>query len=91
MKNPELATKDLDAVIEIGKGQAAILRQAYTQRGIIKRQQGDQPGAQKDFEMGAKYGNPLARNIAISENPFAKMCNQVMMEVMSREINVGRQ
>jgi hypothetical protein len=80
------ALKDLDCVInDIGEGQPKILRQAYTQRAIIKRQQGDLVASRKDFELGAKLGNPVARNIAVSENPYAKMCNQVMMEVMNRE------
>jgi len=35
--------------------------------------------------VGAKLGNPVARNVAVAENPYAKMCNQVMMEVMNRE------
>ncbi|CEP08351.1 hypothetical protein [Parasitella parasitica] len=80
------ALGDLDHVIsDIGEGQPKILRQAYTQRAIIKRQQGDLVGSRQDFEMGAKLGNPVARNIAAAENPYAKMCNQVMMEVMKRE------
>lgn len=84
--NLEGAIKDLDYVInDIGEGQPKILRQAYTQRAIIKRQQGDINGSQKDFEMGAKLGNPIARNFAVSENPYAKMCNQVMMQVMNQE------
>jgi hypothetical protein len=37
--------------------------------------------------VGAKLGNPFAKNIAVGENPYAKMCNQIMMEVMGREMN----
>ncbi|KAI8638635.1 hypothetical protein BD408DRAFT_485379 [Parasitella parasitica] len=84
------ALADLDHVIsDVGEGQPKILRQAYTQRAIIKRQQGDLVSSKKDFEMGAKLGNPVARNIAVAENPFAKMCNQVMMEVMNSERTKG--
>lgn len=84
------ALQDLDHVIsDIGEGQPKILRQAYTQRAIIKRQQGDLIGSRKDFEVGAKLGNPIARNVAVAENPYAKMCNQVMMEVMNRERTRG--
>ncbi|KAI8063413.1 uncharacterized protein B0P05DRAFT_581117 [Gilbertella persicaria] len=80
------ATNDLNFVIqEAGQGQPKILRQAYTQRAILKRHQGDLVGSRQDFEMGAKLGNPLARHVAVNENPYAKMCNQVMMEVMNRE------
>jgi hypothetical protein len=45
--------------------------------------------SREDFEMGAKLGNPVARNIAVKENPYAKMCNQVMMEVMKGELTKG--
>ncbi|KAI8366917.1 hypothetical protein BD560DRAFT_436038 [Blakeslea trispora] len=80
------ALQDLNYVIEdVGEGQPKILRQAYTQRAVIKRQQGDVLGSRKDFEIGARLGNPLARQIAVNENPYAKMCNQVMMEVINRE------
>lgn len=90
--NLDGALKDLDYVInDIGEGQPKVLRQAYTQRAIVKRQQGDLVGSRKDFEMGAKLGNPIARNFAVNENPYAKMCNQVMMEVMNRERNRGTQ
>lgn len=82
----EGALKDLDYVIEdIGEGQPKILKQAYTQRAIIRKQTGDLEGSRKDFSVGAKLGNPIARSIAVSENPYAKMCNQVMMQVMNQE------
>ncbi|KAI7907594.1 uncharacterized protein BX663DRAFT_425084 [Cokeromyces recurvatus] len=84
------ALEDLNLVIDdLGEGQPKILRQAYTQRAIMKRQQGDMIGSRKDFEMGAKLGNPIARNITVNDNPYAKMCNQVMLEVMSRERTKG--
>ncbi|ORY96517.1 hypothetical protein BCR43DRAFT_491835 [Syncephalastrum racemosum] len=87
MKNDDLALVDLDTVIAQGQKQPSLLRQAYTHRGILRRHRGDAAGAQKDFEMGAKYGNPIARNIAVQENPYAKMCNQIMMEVMGRQLS----
>jgi tetratricopeptide (TPR) repeat protein len=86
----EKAIADLDKVIgDVGTGQPKVLRQAYTQRAILKRQQGDLSASREDFEMGAKLGNPVARNIAVKENPYAKMCNQVMMEVMKGELTKG--
>ncbi|KAG1048865.1 hypothetical protein G6F43_008774 [Rhizopus delemar] len=86
------ALEDLNHVIEdVGEGQPKVLRQAYTQRAIIKRQQDDLVGSRKDFEAGAKLGNPVARNFTVNENPYAKMCNQVMMQVMSQELSKGQQ
>ncbi|KAI7868954.1 hypothetical protein BDF14DRAFT_1789720 [Spinellus fusiger] len=86
MNKEDLALEDLNKVIEIAQDQPKVLRQAYTQRAILKRHQGDLQGSQQDFAKGARYGNPIARNILVQENPYAKMCNQVMMEVMRREI-----
>ncbi|GAA5802506.1 hypothetical protein EDC94DRAFT_392074 [Helicostylum pulchrum] len=84
--NLDGALLDLNYVIEdIGQGQPKILKQAYTQRAIIKKQQGDLEGSRKDFAEGAKLGNPVARSFAVSENPYAKMCNQVVMQVMNQE------
>ncbi|KAL0092284.1 hypothetical protein J3Q64DRAFT_1718430 [Phycomyces blakesleeanus] len=87
-KNDE-ALHDLNKVISLAEGQPKILKQAYTQRAIIKRQNGDILGSKEDFAIGAKYGNSVARNITIQDNPYAKMCNQVMLQVMSQELNIG--
>ncbi|KAI9246202.1 hypothetical protein BY458DRAFT_528140 [Sporodiniella umbellata] len=85
-QQPEKALEDLERVIgDLGEGQPKILRQAYTQRAILKRQAGDLVGSRKDFETGAQLGNAVARNVTVQENPYAKMCNQVMMQVMQRE------
>ncbi|KAG2180964.1 hypothetical protein INT43_008546, partial [Umbelopsis isabellina] len=80
------ALEDLNEAMKHGVGQPKILRQAYTQRAIIRKQKGDLDGAQADFERGAKFGNPIAKNISVNENPYAKMCNQIMLEVMGRQI-----
>ncbi|CAO3687814.1 unnamed protein product [Umbelopsis vinacea] len=83
----ERAIADLDNAMKYGVGQPKVLRQAYTQRAIIRKQQGDIAGAQADFERGAKFGNPIAKTISVNENPYAKMCNQIMLEVMGRQMN----
>ncbi|KAI9491338.1 tetratricopeptide repeat protein 36-like protein [Zychaea mexicana] len=88
MKNNEAAMKDLDSAIEKANDQNWILRQAYTQRAILKKQMGDKDGSLDDFQLGAKHGSPIAREIVVSENPYAKMCNQAVMEVMGREFNI---
>ncbi|KAG2227146.1 hypothetical protein INT45_003876 [Circinella minor] len=87
LKDNEAALKDLNSAVEKANGQNWILRQAYTQRAILKKQMGDKDGSLEDFQLGAKHGSPIAREIAVSENPYAKMCNQAVMEVMSREFN----
>ncbi|KAF8951893.1 Tetratricopeptide repeat protein 36, partial [Entomortierella lignicola] len=68
------ALQDLEKAIEYGNGQTDILKQAYTQRGIIKKLQGDKDGAQVDFERGARYGNPVAKAVAVQDNPISQLC-----------------
>ncbi|KAF9999231.1 Tetratricopeptide repeat protein 36 [Entomortierella chlamydospora] len=81
------ALQDLDKAIEYGNGQTAILKQAYTQRGIIKKLQGDKDGAQVDFERGARYGNPVAKAVAVQDNPISQLCGAMVMEMLNKEIN----
>lgn len=50
----ERAIADLDNAMKYGVGQPKVLRQAYTQRAIIRKQQGDIAGAQADFERGKR-------------------------------------
>ncbi|KAI9208215.1 uncharacterized protein BJ171DRAFT_490664 [Polychytrium aggregatum] len=79
----ERALEDLDKAIEHGQGQVAILKQAYTQRAIIKKQRGDEAGAEADFAEGARHGNEVAKQ-AVQSNPYAKMCNAIVSEAMAK-------
>jgi hypothetical protein len=63
-----------------------VLRQAFTQRAVIKRKMGDSCGADRDFAMGALHGNEIAKGI-VRQNPFAKMCNAIVMEALKAPIN----
>ncbi|ORX91480.1 hypothetical protein K493DRAFT_286762 [Basidiobolus meristosporus CBS 931.73] len=76
------ALEDLEKAIETANGDSSVLKQAYTQRAIIKKAKGDQEGARLDFEKGAHYGNTIARDAAVRENPYAKLCNAMVMEAM---------
>lgn len=46
---------------------------------------GDQEGSASDFEMGAKYGQHLAKAVATAENPYAKLCHAMVMESLRNE------
>ncbi|KAF9112210.1 Tetratricopeptide repeat protein 36 [Mortierella sp. AM989] len=85
------ALQDLDKAIEYGNGQTAILKQAYTQRGIIKKLQGDKDGAQVDFERGARYGNPVAKAVAVQDNPISQLCGAMVMEMLNKEISGSKE
>ncbi|KAI8905917.1 hypothetical protein EDD86DRAFT_175432, partial [Gorgonomyces haynaldii] len=77
------ALKDCDKAIELGTGQQTTLMQAYTQRAVIHRKLGNTKEAERDFQQGAQFGNPLARGV-IKNNPYAKLCNQMVAEAMAK-------
>jgi hypothetical protein len=41
--------------------------------------------ASKDFAMGGRYGNEIAKNLAVSTNPTAKLCGEMVREAMRKE------
>lgn len=41
--------------------------------------------ASRDFAMGGRYGNEVAKGLAVSTNPTAKLCGQMVREAMKRE------
>lgn len=45
--------------------------------------------AAHDFEMGARYGNEVAREMAKATNPYARLCGAIVGEVMRREMGDG--
>ncbi|TPX54695.1 hypothetical protein PhCBS80983_g05834 [Powellomyces hirtus] len=77
------ALDDLKLAIEHGAGNPPILKQAYTQRAIVRKELGDEAGSESDFAQGARYGNEIAK-AAVKNNPYAKMCNAIVMEAMTK-------
>lgn len=41
--------------------------------------------ASRDFAMGGRYGNDIAKGLAVSTNPTAKLCGQIVREAMRKE------
>ena len=41
--------------------------------------------ASKDFAMGGRYGNEIAKNLAVATNPTAKLCGEMVREAMKKE------
>jgi hypothetical protein len=77
------ALNDLDLAIKYAPT-SDLLGTAYTQRAVLKKELGDVVGSNQDFELGAKYGHPLAKS-QISNNPYAKLCNSIVAEAMRRK------
>lgn len=45
--------------------------------------------ASRDFAMGGRYGNDIAKGLAVSTNPTAKLCGQIVREAMKKEYGPG--
>ncbi|ERF72238.1 hypothetical protein EPUS_02125 [Endocarpon pusillum Z07020] len=41
--------------------------------------------ASKDFSLGGKYGNKIAREMSVKTNPYAKICGAIVKEAMRKE------
>lgn len=41
--------------------------------------------ASRDFFFGGRYGNPVAQQLAVQTNPYAKMCGAIVKEAMRKE------
>ncbi|KAI1932600.1 hypothetical protein LOZ65_000589 [Ophidiomyces ophidiicola] len=39
-----------------------------------------------DFQAGGRYGNPVAKQMAVHTNPYAKMCGAIVKDAMQAEI-----
>jgi hypothetical protein len=39
-----------------------------------------------DFQQGGRYGNPVAKQLAVHTNPYAKMCGAIVRDAMKAEI-----
>ncbi|KKZ63876.1 hypothetical protein EMCG_01829 [[Emmonsia] crescens] len=45
--------------------------------------------ASMDFQQGGRYGNEIARQMAVKTNPYAKMCGAIVKEAMRKEMRGG--
>lgn len=42
--------------------------------------------ASRDFFFGGRYGNEVARQLAVQTNPYAKMCGAIVKEALRKEV-----
>jgi hypothetical protein len=45
--------------------------------------------ASRDFVMGGKFGNALAKRMAVHTNPYAKLCGEMVKQAMQAELGVA--
>ncbi|KAJ2497510.1 hypothetical protein GGH96_005047 [Coemansia sp. RSA 1972] len=74
---------DLDCAIKCAY-EDQTLGQAYTQKAIVLKALGNQDDAFYNFSQGAKCGNSVAKTAASKENPYAKLCGQMVSQAMKQ-------
>ncbi|KAJ2310854.1 hypothetical protein IWW54_002961 [Coemansia sp. RSA 2705] len=79
----DMVITDLNSAIEHASDDQT-LGQAFTQKGIVLRERGDQDGAFYNFSQGAKCGNEVAKMAASKENPYAKLCGRMVSQAMKQ-------
>lgn len=78
------ALEDLNMAITLSNGEGKAACQAFTQRGMINRLEGDDDLALHDFKKAAALGGEFARSQVVLMNPYAAMCNQMLAEVIGK-------
>ncbi len=46
--------------------------------------------ASRDFMVGGRYGNEIAKALAVAANPTAKLCGEMVREAMKKEYAGGQ-
>ena len=46
--------------------------------------------ASRDFMVGGRYGNEVAKALAVAANPTAKLCGEMVREAMKKEYAGGQ-
>ncbi|XP_021342512.1 tetratricopeptide repeat protein 36 homolog [Mizuhopecten yessoensis] len=82
------ALQDLHTAIELSEGQGSAACQAFTQRGLIFKLEGEEEKALEDFKRAGALGGQFAKQQVVAMNPYAALCNQMLSEVM-RKVKTG--
>lgn len=65
-----------------------VLKQAYTQRSLLRKDNGEAEAAESDLRAAAACGSDIARIMTEKDNPFATLCRQTV-EVMLSSVASG--
>jgi len=82
LNKPDDAMSDLNQAIQHCVLSRKVASQAYAQRAVLYRVQGDNDAARLDFEKAASFGNAWAKRMAVQLNPYAALCNQMLAQAM---------
>eukprot|EP01134_Creolimax_fragrantissima_P002355 CFRG2355T1 len=82
LKREDDALEDLNKAIIYSEGKGRVAENAYVQRGALYKLRRLDNEARDDFQKAADLGNIKAKEELVLMNPYAKMCNQMLAEVM---------
>ncbi|XP_065655836.1 tetratricopeptide repeat protein 36-like [Hydra vulgaris] len=80
----DLAMEDLNKTIIISESKGFIASQAFVQRAILFKVNGDDENALIDFKSAAELGNQFAKNQLVALNPYAALCNKMLSEAFCK-------
>ncbi len=80
----ESASSDLDKALELCHSEGQVAGQAFTQRALIHKLNGDNNAALEDFKKAAKLGNSFAKSQVAEMNPYAALCNQMLAQAIGK-------
>ncbi|TRY75778.1 hypothetical protein TCAL_07025 [Tigriopus californicus] len=82
LMNQDLEAKmDLNRAIDLSQGRGRSACQAFCQRGLLWRKEGNDPEAMADFRRSAELGSEFAKSLLVQLNPYAAMCNKMLKNV----------
>ena len=75
------ALNDIETALSKSRGKGKAAKQAFVQRGLINRRNGNDDKARDDFQQAADLGSDFAKAILVEMNPFAALCNKMLKDV----------
>lgn len=78
------ALEDLNKAIQLGEDRGAATAQAYTQRALIHRLNGNEDKALEDFTKAAELGSAFAKSMVVQLNLYAAMCNRMLADAINK-------
>jgi tetratricopeptide (TPR) repeat protein len=83
----ELGPERNKSADQVNSEREKVLLNAYNQRGVLRKLNGDFDGAREDFSVAADLGSEFARKELVSLNPIARLCAQTVHALIQDELN----
>jgi len=74
---------DLNKAIEYSQEKGKAAAQAYCQRAMLHHIAGNTVECDKDWQSAAALGSQFAKRQLAQKNPYAALCNKMLLEVFT--------